>query len=865
MVQARGILRHGVGALLLLLLWSSSGSVSSLRGVRADAPWLPPVRLSQSLADSSHPALAVTTDGQVHAVWEQDHVLYHTYKGTSGWTAPARVTPGESATLAAGPNGSLHLAYICKFEDLWRVFYCDWNGAQWSRPTMVSAGGANAGEPRLAADGAGRVAIIWASHEAGAPPNAYAPLHYTTTDSGLRSDLPLLVGGTFIKGRHPALAYGPDGALYAAWEACDVGEVAPEICYAVRSGDQWSDGWFCVSYAPDVPSTLPDIAIDPDGRSCFVWQEGPASASGPTGIFFNTADGGPSGRQALASGASASGPRLSIDRQGGLHVVWSEGGNTLRYRHAPAADAAWEAPLGLTTAAHLQDVAVAVDSAGSIHVVWAQSEAGGVLEIYYLAWEPESATPTAEPSPTSTPTESVSTPAPSASATSVPTETSTATATATPSATASLEASATATQAAETSTPSSTPPVAPWSWQGHLPFVGTAAPGPGLAGRPPAPAIPTFRLTSLVAGGHRVLASDTTTGTVRLSDADVAARNPAIAITPAGVVHVVWEQGEALYHSYLSASGWTTPTYVAIGESPALAAGPDGQLHLAFVCQFDGNFEIYHVSWSGNRWSVWHPVSRTHSGASSLPDIAVAPDGVVHIAWTDTSPGYPVIYYAYDTTANPGLFSSMPVPNASGSAPTLALTGDGPGQVAVHLAWQDHDGDTTPLEIFYTVYEGGAWELAQNVSASPDADSRSPDLVVEGEELRLVWQENGSSRTVRTVRGHSNWWPLPAAVSPEGEAAYLPAVASAGCLTHVAWDTGTAVRLSQSFSSASVWPQPTTLVEGVDEATDVAVAAGPEGVAHVVWAQRQSGRWEIHYVSHTFQPAFVAHFGLILR
>lgn len=916
--KARGIARIGIGALLLLSIWNCILSTGGHPMVLAASPWIPAVRLSLPGSEAHHPTLSVASDGTIHILWEQSSegkpYLWHTRWQGERWQGPDRLLVGQSPSVTASGD-LLHLAYVNEHEGWQRVYYANWRNGAWSLPVAVSSDGARCLAPSLAVDGAGRVSIIWVRYTAsGQPRLCYA----ARDDAGNWTEQEIYpYSGVDSRGTHPALAADSAGRLHAAWEAPHNGNPTTDIYYAWRSDRGWTIPHY-VSYSPSVPSSAPDIAVDATGVAHFVWQEG---ATGASEVYYHrdVARLGSDGGEMLSTGErKARSPHLVIDARGALHALWDEG-TTLRYRRGTVGANAWQPIETVASALAVQEPAIAAGGEGAVHAAWAQREPNGALAIYYSQRPADAPTPTPTASdPTETPTAIP----PSATASATPTQLPSATTTATvppatpsatsPAPTATLMAPSPA--ASATSTPDPVPPATsapsptpsatatvmpPPATLAPSPYPGPSTQTPALPRTPgPEPTATPTRGTPMaypqhaylprveqpsIADPHRTGVSGTsgietppsiataaasstpasgpTPAPVLLSDPVVSARRPAIAIARDGAVHVVWEQGEELYHTYRQGGNWSTPARVATGNSPALAASPDGSLHLAFVNEFGGNYEIYHVRWDGVRWSLPRNVSRTSSGASSLPDIAVAPDGSAHIVWTETLPGYPVIYYA---RGYPGWFDSMPVPNARGSAPAVALTGDESG-VAVHLAWQDQDTDTPALEVYYSVFENGTWALAQNVSASPDTDSRQPDIAAEGNEVRLVWQEALTSQTVRAIRGHDGWWPFPVAVSPEAESAYLPAVASDGAITHVAWDTTTAVRLSQTWSSSSVWPQPVSLIEGVAEATDVVVAATSVGEAHVAWAQRNGEDWSIYYTCRTFYAPFSRYLGLVMR
>ena len=59
------------------------------------------------------------------------------------------------------------------------------------------------------------------------------------------------------------------------------------------------------------------------------------------------------------------------------------------------------------------------------------------------------------------------------------------------------------------------------------------------------------------------------------SSRDIDSEAPALVVTDGDIAHVVWEEGDELYHAHQESSSWSAPSRVATGEQPSLAVGPD--------------------------------------------------------------------------------------------------------------------------------------------------------------------------------------------------------------------------------------------------------------------------------------------------
>lgn len=319
-------------------------------------------------------------------------------------------------------------------------------------------------------------------------------------------------------------------------------------------------------------------------------------------------------------------------------------------------------------------------------------------------------------------------------------------------------------------------------------------------------------------------------------------RVPAIAVDRRGYVHIVWEEGRYLYHSYWDLVQWSIPWRVTVGEQPSLAIDSNNVPHLLFVNEFRGKYQIYYCQWTGGFWSLPRNISNT-SGVSAIPDIAIDSKNTLHFVWTDNSPGYNVIYHGRWT----GMFSiNMPIPQARGSVASLAIGGDD----ILHVVWQDRDSLDEPYEVYHTQYAGGSWSLPENLSDS-DNPSTIPDIAVDRDGLaHITWEERVDSRDqVYYAGGRSFFWSLQEAVSNGSGDAYLPSIAVDGRgFSHIAWDQADQLYYRRRLALTLPWLGQQLVSESATGVADVVLAAGPDGAIHAAWAEQlPDGNWEIMY------------------
>lgn len=325
---------------------------------------------------------------------------------------------------------------------------------------------------------------------------------------------------------------------------------------------------------------------------------------------------------------------------------------------------------------------------------------------------------------------------------------------------------------------------------------------------------------------------------------------PRIAVTNAGTVHVVWEEDGQVYYSARAGDGsWSTPGAVAPGERPDIAI-EGHRVHLVYSELVGGNLEIFHRVREDGKWSIPRNVSET-SGQSSNPAIAVAPDGALHVVWSDTTPGSPVIYYASSDDGG-SIWSAAPIlPYASGSLPQVTVAG-----TVVNVVWQGIDAGTGKEEILYTKQQNDGWSLPEVVSDTPDQASRVPRIAIASGSLHVVWEEDdGTNPQVYYTSRTAGGWTAVEPIYTSGYESLLPDVAvdSAG-IRHVVWDensTTDPILHKYKAHGATTWTDAIQAYAGTgvgDSLKDVTLAAGPGALIHVAWAEKIDGQWDVYYL-----------------
>jgi hypothetical protein len=341
--------------------------------------WSAPEVVSESTATDRDPALATAAEVP-HLVWSKNGILYHSYRGSSGWSKPTAVTGGTQPALVTGPDGRLHCVFTNVFAGNSEIYYQVWDGKDWSLPVNVSHTRGVSTDPALALDADGVLHAAWSDTTSGYPVIYYGRRVLGTT---FWSSGP--IQGT--RGGLPAIAAGRDGDVHVVWQDRQ-GDNGPwDIFASSRSNGAWGLP-LNVSDSPLKHSIMPSLAATAIGTCHLAWQE---EQEGVYGIAYS--DLRPNGwsqpETISAAGQDCRAPAVRYDPQQYIEVVWSAA-KSLLHRVRPAQyDAAWwdtETINGDWSAP--QQAGCAVSPAGRLHVAWLSAVPPASRSIYYLQRDP---------------------------------------------------------------------------------------------------------------------------------------------------------------------------------------------------------------------------------------------------------------------------------------------------------------------------------------------------------------------------------------------------------------------------------------------------------------------------------------------
>ena len=343
------------------------------------------------------PAIAVDDHGILHVVWRNstDDILYCSSTTDGVWAETINISntnPGTSKhpAIAISSDGSIHAAWV-EDDDIWYAYSLykqSWEVTQATVTGTVSM------QPDIAVDDNGMVHLVWQQgDEAGSP--AY-DVYYKVkriSESWNRTTASNLSNTPDDLSTVPSLCVEDSGQVHVVWQQQHDG--LNDIYYRNKSlFETWSETEN-VSQGISGDSRNPSLAISEDGTAHAVWTGNSNST-----IYYRLkysdhhwADADESIRVSSSSVFQIQEPDIASDKQGAIHLVWHENhpdhgdDDEIYYCSKPFNSDSWSPqPINLTEglAGECASASIAI---GSVHVVW-RNTGTGLVVIHASAYAP---------------------------------------------------------------------------------------------------------------------------------------------------------------------------------------------------------------------------------------------------------------------------------------------------------------------------------------------------------------------------------------------------------------------------------------------------------------------------------------------
>lgn len=361
--------------------------------------------------DKSVVVVGTDENGDVWVTPSQTGALEVVFAPPSPWSTAANVSTSPTSpdlpAMATDADGWLHILWAepeAPNRPEKALYYARWDGQRWTRPAVVlRSPEGSAGEPALVVEGDllhalwsdGSIGRIW--HSRAFVRDAYATGGWSEAQPLPLPDAAASSGG----GSWPhIIAFG--GVLHAVYAVpVNEGRGIYHVC-SDDSGASWlparqifdavEAGWAAADY--------PRLAIDAEGILNVVWVRAAlAPGNPPQSIHYaRSHDGGETWTEPLTVvEGDYAWPRVAVSGPGRVHLLWQEayGGNTWHRWSADASTAltgtGWE---GWTRGERVPGLGnvpgplgVAADGAGTLHVAGLGQDDAGEPALLHIIWE----------------------------------------------------------------------------------------------------------------------------------------------------------------------------------------------------------------------------------------------------------------------------------------------------------------------------------------------------------------------------------------------------------------------------------------------------------------------------------------------
>ncbi len=366
------------------------GAAPSAQTPRA---WSEPAVISDQLADSDYPDIAVCTDGTVYVVWEEDRgerehqIWFRVFHPSTGrWDQAKPVQIQDTGFLIAyGSQPAIAVSADCVTHLVWTklwglgsdIFHArgDENGNGFVSQVRVSSTDETQSlQPDVAVDSNGEPYAVWVERISGSyrvywgapiPDHPEWPFNNKEIEGA--------------DGQAPALAVDHHNRLHLAWMQADALNLPAEVFYKwqERAGEwtPWSNN---ISESSGDDSRAPGIALS-NNRLAITWQE---TVSNDAEVFVRSTqlDGsynftGP--HNLSNTHANSRSPALAADGIGRFFVVWDEDDPTNAVlTRSWGGSGEWDVTGSISDIGiKVKHPAVAASSQGShVYAVWAQKD-----------------------------------------------------------------------------------------------------------------------------------------------------------------------------------------------------------------------------------------------------------------------------------------------------------------------------------------------------------------------------------------------------------------------------------------------------------------------------------------------------------
>lgn len=273
-----------------------------------------PVNVSNSAAYSRWGQVAMTQDGRVHIIWEENnYIIYISYDGKT-FSAPLKLksnpdVEADRPSISASKKGGIYVVWT----EYGNIVLAEYNPVTktWLDNVLVADSAYVVENPCVAADSEGNIYVDWDS--SAGPGTVFS----RSKINGVWEPVKQLSSG--LRSKYASCVAGGDDVIWASWgEKQGNGEYKNN--YRKRTKDtNWSDARMTNSSGAD--QDRPYLTMGPDNIPWVIYGDVDMSTGNAAEIWICKIDEGGNPREIVVPLNLQHYPRMCIDKNGAKHVA----------------------------------------------------------------------------------------------------------------------------------------------------------------------------------------------------------------------------------------------------------------------------------------------------------------------------------------------------------------------------------------------------------------------------------------------------------------------------------------------------------------------------------------------------------------
>jgi hypothetical protein len=352
--------------------------------------WMPPIRINTDTFNTvAYPSMAMTHDGKIFVVWQhfstrpydiKARLFFSSFDGQS-WSPEVAITDtnGTAWTPEIAVD-TLGLPHVVWGEYSSGEIYHQWfDGLKWSNQENVSADSGASFYPCIAIDSKNNIHLVWHDNTGG----DYS-VYYRRFDGSIWSPT-INLSDSLINSGDPRIAVDSKDNIHVAFDSY---VSSPGNNYDIFSRSSKAGVWSSLARLTSDPleSNYPDVAVNTNNLPIVVWEQVVDNTVDPITIrvYGSTFEGSSwTAPASIADTSQSHKPRLSVDKNGGVHVVWQVYNQLLRssqIMYSSSKAGTWTVPSNISgSTLNPSQPRIKADSSGICHVIYVGLDNG----IYY--------------------------------------------------------------------------------------------------------------------------------------------------------------------------------------------------------------------------------------------------------------------------------------------------------------------------------------------------------------------------------------------------------------------------------------------------------------------------------------------------